>query len=1008
MITSITAYVFATVEVEATWDNVAVKESYVLDERFELPDRVLTVGGKSYDSNVKLFYPNGLGIIKTKENTSAILSQSGIYKLEFSALTDGGEYYSDVLSLTVTDKLWRYSEKSSAVYGHYETADEGTEGLLVKLAAGDTLTFNRIIDLTDIKGNKALVTGFVTPKKVGSYDFDKLRFTFTDAYDSDCYLSIECRRSYEAEHTYVCYWTSWANGQTPGGLYNGYNSPFHHNDGSGTVYYNSFFGLGPNGTAMPGNYPFRLSFDSETMRTYINMGDYLISDHDDPLLYDSEPLWKGFTSGKALLSVTAYGYVSETADFCLTSVLGYDLSGKNFFTETNPPEIIAEIDEKYVDGDNSFIPVAVIGGSYPVPDAYAIDDYTKNVSVKTSVYYNYSDVNGRINCNVVNGRFKVDRVGDYSIVYTASDAMGNTAKKVYRIKSVAGTAAPLSVKVYAETVSEQEYLCGTYVNIAESEVIGGSGFNVLIITVSDGDTEKEVKDGSFFIDSAGVRTVRYVVTDYNGITAEYSYKITAVNGEKPVFTEKPILPEYFISGYEHEVPCIFATDYSSGKAVKVAASIFVTDGNGVKQYFQGEKFIPTVKNNLDEVKVVFKADTAEYTVSVPTINNYENGKLVIENMFVGKNVSYEKNDGGLTTTAIESGDFIWKFANALVAENSGVVVEGIKGKSNFDSFHIAFTDSINKDISVTVNVINNRNGYARIKLGDTERDLTQGFSLTANQFEFSYKNNLFYLGNLSVKVNKDDSGKEFNGFPSGKVYISSKTKGAAAESGYIVKKIDNNVISKLIIDGTDPRIAVNGEYGGMFKKGDIYTVYSAVVSDTIDPNVSFFLSVKMPSGKYVTDENGLILNNVNPEQRYYFTLNESGQYKVEYLAEDKNNNTASLGYGINILDKTAPEVSYSAVKNTAKVGDKISLPKVTVSDDVSDKGKITVYLAVRNPNGILIVLGSAYHLNDNGEIIENYYTFTFNYSGDYTFIILATDEAGNQKLTEYKVAVGRE
>ena len=123
-----------------------------------------------------------------------------------------------------------------------------------------------------------------------------------------------------------------------------------------------------------------------------------------------------------------------------------------------------------------------------------------------------------------------------------------------------------------------------------------------------------------------------------------------------------------------------------------------------------------------------------------------------------------------------------------------------------------------------------------------------------------------------------------------------------------------------------------------------------------------------------------------------------------YSAADQAGNVGSLEYGINILDKVAPMVKVAKTTKTAKVGDKITLPKVDVTDNVSTVDKIIVYRTVRCPDGRLNVIGTGSETYGD-EITKINYTYTFRYAGEYRFMVLAIDEAGNQTLAEYTVIV---
>ena len=165
----------------AVWEELSVSPEAMVDDTFALPSRHITVSGKEYEADVKLRRPDGITVIKTENYSEVVFEQAGKYTLIFEAKDDSGKRYKDEFEITVADKLWRVTNaKSSVSYGQHKLADPGATGLLVRLAEGDTLTFNKVIDLTDLTATDVLFSGFITPDTRGALDFERLFFTFTD------------------------------------------------------------------------------------------------------------------------------------------------------------------------------------------------------------------------------------------------------------------------------------------------------------------------------------------------------------------------------------------------------------------------------------------------------------------------------------------------------------------------------------------------------------------------------------------------------------------------------------------------------------------------------------------------------------------------------------------------------------------------------------------------------------------------------------------------------------
>ncbi len=996
-----------------TWQQIELSSDLKIGDTLELPARSVTVDDKSYDATVKLIYPDGTAVVRTDTYPQAKLSLAGEYTLSFEARDDNRTRHKDEQTFVVSDKLWKTNNsKSTASYGVGNLAEDSAKGLAVSLQRGDTLTFGKIIDLSEITAETVLLSGYIAPKEQGSADFDRITFTFTDVYNPEITLSISGIRSKGSEEHAkgISYWTAWGNGQTPSGFE---GSKFHHNDGYGAVYQHSWSAMKSywssdtdNGSrpCVSNTNPFTVRFDPAENKAYV-AGVY-ITDLDDPSLHDGEAIWKGFESNKVMLTVSVDGVTGESANFCLTSVLGYTFSAGtlNSFKDADAPVITLNNDDGLLDENGNYVPYAVKGGSYPVAAATAFDEYAGAVSVQTEVYYNYLSESGRVSVDIENGRFYVEYPGTYTVVYTAKDYFGNTAKKLSTVTSVKELENPLSISIDGEAPSNGS--CGERITLPGYSVSGGSGETKVVITAALGSETMVCENGVFLPETAGEWTITYTVSDVTALTATQSFNVTVTANANPVFVNDPVLPKYLIAKASYVVPEVYATDYSSGVKKNVLATLTV-DG---KTYNAGESFTiasSTVTDETYSTSLKFTAGNTSKVYEVATVNPYNllGGKFEIGKLFVGSNFSYSRSDDGLKITASKAGDVNWEFANPVAANKARLLINGVADKDDFQSLQVTFTDAENSDIAVTVRIVNYKGENAWLAFGDADRMISQGFSLEDNSFEIGYNGTKFFVGNVRVTVKSTDDGAKFEGFPSGKVYISSKTLDAEKGASYIVKEMDNQPISNLSSDKTAPRIVINGEYGGVYDLGDKYVVTSAIVSDVIDPSATLTLTVTTPSGEIVSDVNGKELNQVAANEDYEILLSQVGQYKVVYNAKDSNNNKTSVTYGINLIDMVAPTVTFGKSGKTAKVGESFAFPSVTVSDDLTSAEDIAVYLTVRNPEGVLVELGTKTTEEVNGKQYLIRYNYTFRYAGDYTFMVLAMDEAGNQTLATYVVTV---
>ena len=173
-----------------------------------------------------------------------------------------------------------------------------------------------------------------------------------------------------------------------------------------------------------------------------------------------------------------------------------------------------------------------------------------------------------------------------------------------------------------------------------------------------------------------------------------------------------------------------------------------------------------------------------------------------------------------------------------------------------------------------------------------------------------------------------------------------------------------------------------------------------MAGDTLDPNVEFSMKVTDGSGKVVTDVDGLKLDGVDPGREYTIKLEDYGAYSISYTASDTFNsrkNTRKLNYIINVVDDVAPEIKFEAkFAETVKVGDRMVIPKFTVTDNVSEEADITITKYVLTPSGVLV------------SIPENSNSVKAVQQGKYEFRVIAVDKAGNVAMERVTVTAVNE
>lgn len=977
------------------WNEVSLKEVYEYGATLDIPSRAVKIGGEEVAAWHTVTYPDG----KTVNQSTIKLDTMGDYVVNYYA-EKNGKSYGDSLKFTVRGVAYRFTgEKSSATYGKYDKFGANSVGLNVRLAYKETLEFTHTIDVSKLTSADDIVEGFITPDDRGVYDFTKLIFVLTDAEDESVYLRFHINKHSSAENGLSTLFVSaGGNGQDMVGYENdepGKNP--HVNDNLGQYITGSFVAQqnknGWSGEALdfvPDTRPFTLSYDASTLT--VKAQTRFVSILDDPKYY-TKALWHGFPSGKAKLSVSASGYNSETANFCITKVYGIagDYLMENLYTDNEGPVVT-------VNTDYSEMPDAEKGGYYPIPQATAFDAFSGACNVKVGVYVNYGTEN-QISIGIEDGKFKVNKLGYYVIEYTAEDVYGNSSKKLIYVRSVLKT-DDINMDIPQNPI--RETTLGEVVGFGSATVSGGSGDVTVKITARCGDDVYEIEDYKFRFETAGEYTVTYTATDYIGKSVSKSYKLTAISGDKPLFIDEIFTPRIFISDSAFTLPEYYVNDYTSGKAERKLCSVKVIDDNGEKVYKSGDEIIPKVENNGDFVTLVYFSGNAEKEVKVPAIiAKYGENRIYMDNYIYGDVTTSTRDENnklyseGIAVTPENSERSGWLFANALSTDFAEFSIKSAAGKS-FDTIEVVAYDRIYGNCGVKVTFSINGDAVTATHAG---KSISFAAQTANNEIKFSCSDEkiTFSVGGVSIGTDlvEYENGEAFKGFPSGRVYFGMNT--VNGDDTYFVTGVCGKMLSYRNRDITTPSIRLVGDYGGRKKIGDFYTVKKALYGGVFAPDTICSVTVYAPDNSIAKDIYGVTLKDMPVDKEYYIKLTEYGSYNITYTATDVNwvnEDSGLLIDNVYIPDEIAPTIKFdSAAAAEATVGSVIIMPNYTVSDNVTAAENITVQIFVINSAGRIIPLG------DGSNSIKA------EYSGRYRFVVYAVDEEGNAATAEYIVEV---
>ncbi len=994
---------------KASFDNVQIKENYMLNEVLAVPEVDFTLDGNSYDTTAILYFPSG-NVVSAE---SVKLSEVGRYQLVYRSIVNDKVYESSY-SFVVEKSLYEMNvDRASAVYGSHEYIPN-KEGVIIELVNGSTFTYNRVLDLSKLTKNDSLIEYYILPKNIGTADLSQIKVKLTDIYDPDNYVVITAIDSYWAPRTSVA--AANASGQIIAGcekapysaaypmlLWEGEWYRIQRNTGGG-AYMNALcaFGGRPASGSIETNC-LKLSYDYASKQIFGN--DCFISDLDNITIY-SKP-WAGFKTGEVYLTIEGAQFISSSASIMVTKLMDENLS-KNVYVDDNAPEIDCELNGYTVEN----LPYGIVGQNYNLFNASASDKEDSAVEVDVKVYYNYN-TQFQTETRIYDGKyFKPESVGRYTIVYSATDASGNSAKKL-----------ELPVQVFSEkkteitltNTSNNQGVVGQVFNVSDYDVDGASGkSNVKIYArhASSGKvTEIDSDELTFVPLDFGGYSVVYECSDYVG-TVTKEYTISVSGSEKPYIDCSSVkLPRYLITNVKYLFDSAKAYNFVSGNAVSAPVYIMLySDGSA-----QG-----TLYNNTDQITITAKnkivlryfvvndkyiQNPAQVDFASPYVayKDYEivvfdtgftvGGNLNIDKYFyTNGSLSSNKTGSGInyTTTqkAIDDGFAQVEYIGNIYI-NASAYELSFENTSSFPSFSINYFEeqtgeklykiTYEQIESMLLITINDRYSYTT-----DLSNLNFAFSVDAENMALNLYNG------ITVGMEETINGKDASYMLGKKLYSSITFENVTKEFSFKLKKFCNQYLNLSGYDQYQP-VITDLDIPSSYPLNDVYTLPSEIYTyDIVNPTLTFELKVLGPDGKIAKDVNGRSLSGVNPNEKISILFDQSGTYRLIYTSEDGATNPSEVRYPINVVDVVKPSITVDEDRTVEyEVGDSIKIANYSAYDEQTDDLDVKVYCVMPDNRAIDVSSGSI-----KAEKAGTYY---INY-----FVL---DNAGNATFVSYKVVV---
>ncbi|MCI8487761.1 MAG: carboxypeptidase regulatory-like domain-containing protein [Clostridia bacterium] len=997
---------------------------YGVGAQFELPAAAaIEYGSKQYDASVILRGPNGNGFNSQK----VTLGVAGKWTLEYRATADDGNALTAEESFYCRDKLFSVSSpRSSAEYvaeKQLHNGIKGGAGIDISVAKGDSFGYNKVIDLSGKTRNDKIVTFYMAPETLYNYDASQINFVFTDAYDRDNSVTVTVKRTLQysiSDMQKYSYVTANAAGQPATGInqpvqaqypsvtVDGETYSLHVGNAYGRAVPHSMYGgceLDDSAANFLGK-TMSIAYESETKRVYAYGTDgsaRLVADLDDPAQFENP--WGGFTDGKVLLSVNMGSYRALNANAVITNINGGELSAE-YSRDDFGPSVTVDLDGY----DESNLPKARVGSPYPLFDSYAIDESNGRVICDVSVWRNYFSESTRARISSDGKTFTPTRPGIYTVLYSAKDYEGNVTSKTYNI-----TAEQLPALTLSHDDCAVSSAVGKPFTVSGVSLEGGAGVKAVSAKAaldSDSSVEYELTsdgDGNYsFVPLAqGAYTVTFAYSDYlESKTEEIKFNATSATGA--YIPAEAAVPRYVLSGATYALPELNGYVFEGGATVK-ACTAAVTGGELAAN---GKSFRVTAESG--NIKLTYtlamqggESAVKEYEIPVVAGTGVDGAERSLnmlalftqsvcpfeqsgsvrkdvamrltQNDFEGRPVFTVTN--GDSTAAYGSVDF----ANKLLA--SSFATRFSIEQPDFDRVSVYITDSVNASQTVRVTFENAGSWKMNFRVNNGYTYSTSYTATSSVDIAYDAAHGTIETGSIAATVSEYLGGGEFKGFESGYVYVTYQLEGvhAASTAAIRVYAVNNQTISGNKIDVVDPEVTAYAGQGDL-AVNTVTEIPAFLVCDVINPFSSVSVKVTAPSGAVMVSEDGISLDGTQDISRSYkIKLTEYGNYTIAVTGTvGKNNTEFGTQYGIQVLDMSAPTVTFINPVTEAKVGDTVAFAGVNVSDDKTSADKITVTAYLVAPSGKITNVD-----------IKTYGSFVAAEAGEYKFVIYACDE-GNR------------
>ncbi len=920
-------------------------------------------------------------------------------------------------AITIEDSYFENPTEYGDTHKRYvpERFDSGLMATFKKTR--EALTFNSVIDVSELSVEKAFIEFLPVAKTKGVADISHMEITLQDIYDPNNYITIVLATG---EFINATYYSVYTNEISRIGYYMGGYIP-----GVATSTSVTGFGKGDRNNTSLGNRtkteggiisPYALHFDPNTLDVIVSDPSAHYATTELPsTVYNAGKIgtilnlaneevigegntFKGFTNNRAKLSISIHTLSGAAADVLIYSVNGHALGGTEII-DTDEPDLTVAIPA-------TGVPYAMPNKEYKIFDAVGTDSLEGQC--RTNVYLQTPDSDEYV--KLTGTTFTPTKEGTYTLRYEAVDGKGNMS---YENISIQSSYTVDSADIFIEDLEKDSVVVGDEVKVPAYTVIGGAGASesgYKVYRVADG-SEMTVEKGRFTPTIAGRYEIRYTTRDYLETVFTRSLFVEVVASQTPSVHGKLNVPSSLIDGQTVQFPTIDAYDYESIVGVNQKAELKITvKGNGQETVLGEDRLFDADKGVYGEnITVEYKY----YCKNYPDKGvEYEFDCKIKEMQYAADYFDYDADS--FDTVYNVYGEALSKFLrfelknsqdtskitfiNAVPASNAMVNFAVEKDNQRFAALRFTFTDRDNADVNFSVDVKKKDATSSTAIYNGESLNFTGGFNNDANKTEktlgIGFRDGLLVnAAGGKIFTIKNEDGSTFS-FPSGYCKISISFVGGAVKSGVNIISIRKQGFSasydaegnmNAFTDSVRPDVVFQVDANAQYKIGEKCYIPMGYAADELTSYMEVTVTV--------TDPNGVKLFNKEPmREGLSFMLESYGTYNVVYNTLDASGRSPDGSeFSVKVLDVTPPTITLLK-ENTvsAKVNEKITLPEWIISDNLDKNVKYIV---------------SYRDLNGNYRVINLEEDFILSEAGQYMLVFYAVDAEYNTSSKEVKLVV---